>query len=306
MKMQKLARLMSIIAGATATLLITSKSASSQLALVERFDLGINFCGVAFDDVADTIFTFTCFSNGIDERTKNGSLIDTISSPGAISNNFDLDFLTEPTNIDGTLVPANTLLAINGDNTPDIVYALDKNNGSILSSIPSGSQISVGGAYSPERDSFFLVEPVPREIIGERNLTDGTTIESFSYEPVGSPSFTVSFGDLDVLEASGNLFVISGRFIRELTPTGDFVRDYSISEFGILNASGIAFDDASGEAYIVEVTGQLTIISGFEATTPESIPESSNVLGLFLVGGVSIVTGIKFKKKEDFDTEEDT
>ncbi|MGK7932278.1 MAG: hypothetical protein AB4041_12705 [Microcystaceae cyanobacterium] len=37
-----------------------------------------------------------------------------------------------------------------------------------------------------------------------------------------------------------------------------------------------------------------------------SIPESSNILGLFLVGGVMLFTGIKFKNKEDHDTEKDS
>ncbi|MGB5592968.1 MAG: hypothetical protein WBM32_12290 [Crocosphaera sp.] len=43
-----------------------------------------------------------------------------------------------------------------------------------------------------------------------------------------------------------------------------------------------------------------------EISEPRSVPESSNILGLIFVAGVSVFTGIKCQKKEEIKTEQET
>jgi hypothetical protein len=52
--------------------------------------------------------------------------------PGPTSSLPDLDFTTQPLDVGGTVVPAGALLYINGQTAPPVVYALDKNDGTVL------------------------------------------------------------------------------------------------------------------------------------------------------------------------------
>lgn len=101
--------------------------------------------------------------------------------------------------------------------------------------------------------------------------------------PTGSSPFDVFFGDVEV-SLSGNLFVVSDsqNVIRELTPTGGFVQDYNVGAIGVTGISGIAFDDARGEAYLSERRSDGTVyrVGGFQ---PVPEPATMAALGLGVV-----------------------
>ncbi|MGK7932281.1 MAG: hypothetical protein AB4041_12720 [Microcystaceae cyanobacterium] len=171
----------------------------------------------------------------------------------------------------------------------------------------------------------FNVPLVPTNVSGTRfisscNISAGCTTNNngdfISANPIifnFSPSIT-SFGltSLDLLETgvSGSssitlsAFDVKNNLIDSQTRTGSqggngLDLDWFVSSPST-NITRVTF---SGNINTATAYGIDDLIVGVE---PESIPESSNILGLFLVAGVTIFTGIKFKKKEDFDTEEDT
>ena len=79
-----------------------------------------------------------------------------IPRPGNSSNDFDLDFLPEATTIGATSVPANSLLVINGDDSPDTIGALQKGDGTVLATVNiAASGLHVGGSYRQGRQSLF-------------------------------------------------------------------------------------------------------------------------------------------------------
>ncbi len=74
--------------------------------------------------------------------------------------------------------------------------------------------------------------------------------------------------------------------------TGESIVGNSV---GFSFGSFSSFDDGRGHYNLIEFET--------ESDEPESIPESSNILGLILVGGGFLFTGIKSKKKEEIKTE---
>ena len=190
--------------------------------------------------------------------------------PGGGSSSFDLDFLPVPVNVGGTVVPAGTLLAANGGNE---LHAINKDTGAVLATrTMSGIGGTVGMTYHAGRNSVFVVN-FSSDMITEVNpetgvpINPGTGINTFSVRPPGAPLFSgvgfdVFFGDLDVDEATGNLLVVgtSQNAIRELSPTGVFIRDIDVT--GLASSmGGIAIDNANREAWVANIGGPITRIA---------------------------------------------
>ena len=137
---------------------------------------------------------------------------------------------------------------------------------------------TVGMAYHAGRNTVFVLN-FSTGVISEINPSNGATINSFSVQPVGSPSFFISFGDLDVDEATGNLLVIgsSQATIRELTPAGIFVRDISVT--GLTSSmTGIAVDDFKREAWVAAANRAKEVLK----TYPEA-PATEEALAILVV-----------------------
>ncbi len=222
---------------------------------------------IAHDDATGNLFLYNSSATDIREFTTDGTeVVPTIPRPGNSSNDFDLDFLTEQANIGGTTVAAGALLIFNGDDNPDTLRAINRDDGTVLASVNlTNTGTLVGGAYHPGRDSIFILE-FNTDMIREINPATGAVLNSFDVDPTGSPLFTINFGDIEVDETTGNLFLVSSlqNRIREMTPTGDFVRDIevgfdSISNFNTIssNMSGLAIDNATGEFWITTTTGNV-------------------------------------------------
>lgn len=149
----------------------------------------------------------------------------------------DLDFVSASVNIGGTVVPAGTLLYVSGQVAPPVVYGLDKDSGDVLAEVELSDlpPTTPGIAFHPIRGTIFILNQ-NREI-REIDPATGDVLSTFNLVPPGSGFFSVSWGDLDVDPATGNLYVVgsSQERIRELTPTGEFVRDHDISDSGLTN-----------------------------------------------------------------------
>lgn len=244
--------------------------------------------GIAYDPVSGNLFLYPDFSVSILEYTPTGTQVPPdIGSPAPASNDYDLDFTPEAVIIGGTPVPANTLLVINAENTAaQTLFALNKDTGAVLASlnVTAASGQKVGGAYHAGRDTLFVLG-WNTDIVSELDPATGAIVNSFPVKPVGSPAFDVFFGDLEVNQNSGNLFLVSDNqsTIRELTPTGGFVQDLAVGGLGVSSMSGIAFNDAAGEAFISSTNGTVYHLGGFPAI-PEPAALALLPVGLLLAG----------------------
>ena len=166
-----------------------------------------------------------------------------------------------------------TLLFVNGETGAAEIYAVDKQTGTIIDTLATAFGVShvVGGAYHPERNTFFLVQDnVPgtadQNRIAEINPSDGSVINTFQI----TASFNVSFGE--VCASSGNLFVVSSveTRIAEYTPVGALVQYHALPA-GVSSLSGIGLDDLSGEAWVSGTGGGVWRLGGLPCQ-PTALP----------------------------------
>lgn len=239
---------------------------SAGVALLQSFNPGLgSIVAIAFDPVAGTLFVYDDFGTVIQELDTDGTPVPpTIPHPGVGSNDIDLDFLPVGVDIGGSSVPANTLLVYDGETGQGELFAVDKDDGTLLAAVTTqiGSQ-TVGGAFHVERGTFFGVNWSTDRIL-EMDLATGDTLSSFPVAPVGGPAFDVFFGDIDIDQTSGNVLVVSStqNTIRVLSPTGVFIRDVPLDGAGVAGMSGIAWDDARRTAWITSTSGQVYHVGG--------------------------------------------
>ena len=283
------------------SMITVPKSASAQVSLVGSFNPGLGqLCDIGFDPLSGNNYIYPCFDTNISEFTSTGALVNSIPRPGVSSNDFGLDFAPESINIDGTIVPSNTLLVINGDDSPETLRGLDKTDGTVLAMLNLPSASAVGGAYSGIRDSLFTIDFTGSDLIREIDTSNGSQLNSFPSQPAGSPTFDIFFGDLDVNQASGNLFLVSDsqNSIRELTDTGTFVRDIDLGGIGIFGMSGIALDEGTDQAWISSTNGTVYLV---DLNTPSiNIPPTANA-GLDQVVNLGDLAFFDGSGSEDID-----
>ncbi len=238
---------------------------SARAAVVSSFPTGLGILvGIGFDPLTGNTFVHPRFATTIHEFTSAGAeVLPTLVSPGISSNDYDLEFAPVPITLGTTLVPANTLIIMNGEDVPRRVYALDKNNGTVLASLPTTLTDPVGMAYHPGRGTFFAVDWVVDNIV-EISPATGAVLATFSVNPVGAPLFGVFYGDIEVDQETGRLLVVSSdqSVVRVLTPTGALVEDVNVAGVGVTGMSGIAWDDASQTAWISNTSGTVYQVRG--------------------------------------------
>ncbi len=158
------------------------------------------------------------------------------------------------------------MLFVNGEIDNAEIYAVDKTNGDILATLQTsfGSSHVVGGAYSQQRDSFFLVQDsvpdtVNDNLIAEVDAQTGGILNLFDVDVNG---FTVFFGDIDVSSVTGNLFIVSSTqsSIAEFLPTGSPVREHPLPT-GVSGLAGIGISDRAGQAWVLGSSG-LSLLGG--------------------------------------------
>ncbi|MEM6638759.1 MAG: hypothetical protein AAF610_02560 [Pseudomonadota bacterium] len=223
---------------------------------------------LAVDPATGHVFLYTEFGQVILEYSDDGTQLNSIPIPGVSSNDIDLDFALSPLNVGGTVVPANTLLVFEGDQSPETLYAVDKANGATLASVALDSSSLVGGAHLVNTNDVITVNFTGEDTI---NRHDAETGLSFSNFLPGPEPFDIFYGDVDASATSGNLFLASSSqsILRELTETGLCVRDVDVSELGIGQMAGIAVDDSTGFVWV----GTLENVVHLVDTAPPPEPD---------------------------------
>ena len=246
-----------------AAIAIATSPAGAQI--LSSFDpVGNQPVGVAYG--ADEVFVYDDFDAVIQVFDRAGTPLRTIPSPGASSNDYDLDYLDSPIVLGGVAVPGGSLLAANGDDSPDTLYALDPADGTVIASVGIGNDATVGAAYDPATGLVYSLD-WDNDLVRVFDPTDGSALGSFPVAPAGSPAFSIFYGDLDI-DANGNLQIVTDvvESTRVLTTMGDYVEDFDLSLISPavnLDLTGIAFDLVRGEAWVTSRGGRVYQIAGF-------------------------------------------
>lgn len=253
--------------------------ASAALVINSQFSAGLGtLVGLSYDPTQKRVWAHAAFDTDIQSFTTGGKAKASVLPPGESANDFDLETAPKAFTLGSTLVPAGSLLVINGETGVAEIYALDPTTGATLATLTTGFGAShvVGGAYHGKRNSFFLLQDkVPGGTTGNRvaeiSPTTGAVLNTFQI----SALFSVNFGDLDVDRATGNLFIVSSDEprIAELTPTGALVQYHALPS-GVGNLSGIGIDDKRGEIWVGGTAGTVwrlgqTVTGQATATAPD-------------------------------------
>ncbi len=184
-----------------------------------------------------------------------GSSVGTIASPGANSNDYDLDYAENGMTISGVNVPAGSLLVFNGDDSPEVMYAVDA-AGNVIASTTLASNSLVGGAHIPGTNNVATIDFQNNDLIRILNANDGQETGFFS---AGPPPFDIFYGDLDISTTTNEITVVSSsqNIVRQLTPQGFCVRELNVNEFGISGMSGVAIDGTTGNLWLSSTTGSI-------------------------------------------------
>src|SRR5688572_25518071 len=254
--------------------------ARAQLALLDEFDAGLgSLVAATYDGTNGRVWVYESFGANLSSFTPAGDPVGAIPRPGSSANDADLDVATTAFTLNATLVPAGTLLYIDGESGTADIYAVDKSDGTVLASLATafGNAHVVGGAWHPGRSTLFLVtdhlDTTPNTI-AEIDPTTGAVLNSFG----PGADFTVNFGDIEVGTVTGNLFLVSSdeTFVRELTPTGTLVGDYPLPA-GVSSPSGIGIDDDANEAYVASTSGNVYRLGAAPTTTSTSVTTTTTV-----------------------------
>ncbi|MFK8031094.1 MAG: hypothetical protein AB8G18_12735 [Gammaproteobacteria bacterium] len=186
---------------------------------------------------------------------QTGAVIGTLPSPGANSNDYDLDYALNDMVIDGVNIPSGSLLVFNGDDGPEKMYALD-GAGTVLSTVNLASQSLVGGTHIPGTNTVATIDFASQDFIRILNANDGTELGFFS---AGPQPFDIFYGDIDVSLDTNEITVVSSsqNVVRQLTPEGFCVRELSVDPFAISGMSGVAIDDSTGNLWISSTNGNI-------------------------------------------------
>ena len=210
--------------------------------------------GLGFDPVSDLIYVHAEFDSDIHIYSRSGVLKGTVPDPGDRGNDSDIEFADEAININGTLVPANSLLAIENDSSPPRLIAANKSTGTVLATtvmdLRAIGQLT-GGAFHHDRNTFFVIDWLS-DSVHEVNPSTGVIVNTFDVNNIGPVSWDAFFSDLDVSRETGYLYLVSDsqNTIRVVTATGVWVEDIDVDPLGVSQMSGIGFDDVRGELWI--------------------------------------------------------
>lgn len=260
--------------------IITSSIVSSaQITLLGSFSPSIpgGLCGIGYDPLTAQIWLYGCSDSQFHRFDTTGTLLNSYPVPGGSANDVDIEIAPVQLMISGATVPQGEVLFINGESGAAEVYAINNITGTIEDTLTSafGNSHVVGGAYHPQRNTFFLVQDnVPGapldNVIAEIDPLNGDTLHTYR---IGN-NFNVSYGDLEV-GCNGNLFVVSSveDSIAEFSPDGVFIKKHRYP-IGSNNFSGIAIDCNTGDAWLCNNAGVVYHFGVFPGGT--GIDENDN------------------------------
>ena len=246
-----------VIAAAALLASLLPPAAAADITLISSFNPSNNgtMCGAATSHLTADIYAYDCFGSAIQHYSRTGAFINSFSITAfGTANDVDVEIAPADLTMGGTFVPEGSVLFINGESGAAEIYALHPSTGALIATLNTafGTSHVVGGAYHTSRGTFFLVQDgVPGgaagNLVAEINPTTGAVINSFNV----NPPFGVDFGDLDVSNVSGNLYLVSSDELNvgEFTPTGTFVLEHPLPG-GVNGLRGIGIDDRRSTAWV--------------------------------------------------------
>jgi len=233
-------------------------------------------CGIGRDPVTGNLWVYPCSGDSILGFSPSGAPIGSIPRPGESADDVDVTFAHRQIVIGGTTIPVGTLLFINGETGVADIYSVNTLSGAPLDTLVTSFGVShvVGGGYHSGRNSFFLVQDdVPsaaiNNTIAEVDPATGDTLRHFRT----TGRFNVSFGDVEVSEETGNLFVVSSDrddSLAEFNYDGSYFRLHDLPAT-VSNPTGIALDCAAGEAWVSSNNGTVYRLGQFPCGVPSSV-----------------------------------
>ena len=281
---RRISRLTTVAVGAVIALAFLAGPVSAATVITTFNPQLGSLVAIAWDPLTGNVFVYADSSELIREYGPDGTNIDTgIARPGNSSNDFDLDFALSDLTVAGQFVKTNALLAINGDDFPASVTALDKGSGNVVARLALPDNITpVGMAHHPGRGSLFVADYVEDDLI-EIDPNTGAELSRFDLNPTGAPFFDLFYGDVDVHPTTGNLWVVSSsqQLMREMTPTGQYVGDVDLTSLNLPAMAGLAFE-SSGDAWISTISsGSVYLLGSLQSTKrpPECGEQGSTCTG---------------------------
>lgn len=254
-------------------------------------DEGGSMNSIGYDQTTDEVFVHFEFNADYHVYAPDGTFLRTIPKPLPGGNDDDITFLVEPATIGGVELPAGTLVLIENDVNPGRLFAVDKADGTLLATqfynaaAPGAGWV---GGTQLSGSTFAMIDYIADAIEIVDGSTDGV-LSSFLVRPPGSPGFLINYGDVEVLREDGNLYLVSEQqnAIRALEPDGAWVGDFQLGPLGVNGMSGIAFDDARGEAWVSSINGTVYRLAGFppDGCVLADLAPPLGVLDLNDVGG---------------------
>jgi hypothetical protein len=220
-------------------------------------------CGLAFDHVDNEVLIYPCSGTAITRYSTAGAVLGTLTSPGEAANDVDLDIAPSALTLGTTAIAAGALLFANGETGVVELYAPETATSPVLATAFGASHV-VGAAVHASRGTVFaLQDRVPGvtlgNVIAELDAVTGAVINSFQT----TPNFDVNYGDLDVCQSTGHLFVVSNAetAIAEFTPTGTFITKYPLP-VEAHDAAGLGIEDGANAAWIGTPSSMAVRITG--------------------------------------------
>ncbi len=213
---------------------------------------------LAVDEYRQLLYIYDGNSAEVQVRDRSGNLNEPMEWQGEGANDADLDVTPVAMSLNNVSLPQGTLLMFNGETGPTEVYAMDPENYVVLAQLNTsfGASHVVGGAYNPISETLFLLQDnvpgvINGNLVAEVDPNTGAVLSSFSIANP-NPFFNVSFGDLDVNNVTGNLYLVSSidSRIAEFTRDGRLVR-YLPLPAGPSNPSGIAINQGADRLWLV-------------------------------------------------------
>lgn len=238
------------------------------LQVLSQFSPGIGaLTAIGFDEYRQLIYTANNFGPTIQVNDRLSAAVTNFPILGEATNNVDIEITSEAMLLAGTTLPQGTLLFINGETGTAEIYAFDTQTGVLLSQLNTdfGNGDVVGGAYNPQTQTLFLVQETQvgtgDPVIAEIDTNTGASIQQFS-GAFQALDFDVAFGDLDVNNETGTLYITgSGEIgILELNPNGGIVRVLAIPP-GVINPSGIAVNQSGDRIWLSSNNGDVYELS---------------------------------------------
>jgi len=263
-------------------LILPGFQSQAQLVELDEFSPGLGgLVSVGLNPTDDLIWLYGQGAN-IHSATRAGVTGAFIDAPGENANDVDIDFATEGFTLNDTFVPPGTMLFINGESGTADVYAVNASTGTVLATLTTsyGASHVVGGAYHRIRKTLYLVadrnDSGHPSTIAEIDPVTGSVLQTFG---TTSGDYTVNYGDIDISDLTGDIYLVSSdeNRIRILSATGAFVADLALPT-GISSLSGIAIDDAMGEAFLCSTSGTVWRVGGQPTAVRVSYSPANQIL----------------------------